>query len=214
MVADGDLDENEAKGNARVIVEQCTRMAQVVRQLLDFSRRGAARFEPTPLRQIVSGTLDLLSALAERRRVSIDFQASGNELIVRADANQIQQALMNVLVNGIQAMPDGGRLRVRIGSRQAPPPEDHEPRRDCACVIVEDEGSGIAEADLAHIFEPFFSTKRSGEGTGLGLAVAHGIVTEHGGWIDAESEVGKGSRFTLCLPVTESGHRDVREASS
>jgi signal transduction histidine kinase len=214
MLTESDVTGGEAKENARVILEQCGRMSQVIRQLLDFARRREAKLEPTPLPHVVSRTLDLLSVVAERRRVRIDFQGTEQELTVRADANQLQQALLNVVVNGIQAMPDGGRLTVRISRRDARPPGGHDAERPAVCVTVEDEGQGIPEGDLPHIFEPFFSTKTSGEGTGLGLAVAHGIVAEHGGWIDVESEVGRGSRVTICLPAVEQARADLAEAVS
>ena len=104
-------------------------------------------------------------------------------------------------MNAIQAMPGGGRLSIAVGARRAHRPgESSGAEGDYLCVTVEDEGRGIAREDLARVFEPFYTTKPIGEGTGLGLAVAHGIVAEHGGWIEVESEVGKGSRFTIFLP--------------
>jgi signal transduction histidine kinase len=122
-------------------------------------------------------------------------------VFARLDQSQMQQVFANVLMNGIQAMPDGGRLRIAVGVRRAcPPAETGGAEGDYLCVTVEDEGRGIAREDLARVFEPFFTTKGIGEGTGLGLAVAHGIVAEHGGWIEVESELGKGSRFSIFLP--------------
>ena len=122
----------------------------------------------------------------------------------RVDQNQMQQALTNIVVNGIQAMPNGGRLRVGIGRQLARPPSGHPgPEGEYLCVSFEDEGEGIPADDLPHLFEPFFTTKKVGEGTGLGLALAHDIVRDHGGWIDVESEIGKGSRFSVLLPPAE-----------
>ena len=153
----------------------------------------------TNLEQLVRRTLDLISPVAERANVRLECAASG-PLFARLDQNQIQQVLANVFMNGIQAMPGGGRLRVDTGVRRVRPPAAGAAEADYLCVTVADEGRGIASDDLAHIFEPFFTTKAVGEGTGLGLAVAHGIVAEHGGWIEVESEVGKGSRFSIFLP--------------
>lgn len=187
--------------NARVIVEQCERMADIIQQLLDFSRRSGARLGLTDLRHVVTRTLDLLSAAAQSAHVDIRHDPGNAPLMVSVDQNQMQQALTNVVLNGIQAMPNGGCLGVRTAVRHVRPPAGlGNAEDDYPCVSVEDAGSGIRAGDLERIFEPFFTTKGMGEGTGLGLAVAHGIVTEHGGWIAVDSEVGKGSRFEIFLP--------------
>ena len=190
----------DAAANGRIILEQADRMTAIIHQLLDFSRRRGPKMGLANLEQIVTRTLNLVSPAAERAKVRLECTASG-PVFGRLDQSQIQQVLANVFMNGIQAMPDGGTLRVSVGARRARPPgENRAVESDYVCVTVEDDGRGIAREDLARVFEPFFTTKRVGEGTGLGLAVAHGIVAEHGGWIEAESEVGKGSRFSIFLP--------------
>jgi signal transduction histidine kinase len=115
------------------------------------------------------------------------------------DEGQVQQALTNLVLNGIQAMPNGGHLRIALQRERACPDSGIE--GEYARLSVADEGTGIAAADLPRVFEPFFTTKDVGEGTGLGLSVSYGIVEEHGGWIAVESQPGKGSRFSILLPV-------------
>ena len=180
---------------------QVTRLLVVaLRQLLDFSRRRGAKLGPANLRQLVTRTLDLLSSAAEARGVTLECRPGEDPMVVQVDQNQVQQALTNVIMNGIQAMPNGGRITIALSARQAQPPGDPDaPEGQYFCVTVEDEGSGIPRDQLPFIFEPFFTTKGVGEGTGLGLSVAYGIIAEHGGWISVESEVGRGSRFSVFL---------------
>jgi signal transduction histidine kinase len=129
------------------------------------------------------------------------------------DENRLLQALTNVMMNAIHATPPGGRLMVEVAPRFARPPAEHGgPPGEYVCISVEDTGAGIRVEDLPHIFEPFFTTKGQGEGTGLGLAVAHGIVAEHGGWISVESTPGTGTTFRIFLPPT-GGPQLARAAS-
>jgi signal transduction histidine kinase len=183
----------------RIILEQADRMTRIIQQLLDFSRRGGPKMGLANLEQLVTRTLDLIAPAAERAKVRVEWAVAG-PLFARFDQSQIQQVLANVFMNGIQAMPGGGRLRVGAGVRHTRPPVAGASEADFLWVTVEDEGRGISREDLPRVFEPFFTTKAVGEGTGLGLAVAHGIVAEHGGWIEVESEVEKGSRFSIFLP--------------
>jgi two-component system, NtrC family, sensor kinase len=117
------------------------------------------------------------------------------------DAGQIQQALANLVLNAIQAAAAEGAVRLRIARVQATPPAGHDGREgEYLRLDVEDDGAGMPPEVLDRVFEPFFTTKGVGEGTGLGLSVSHGIVQEHGGWIEARSEPGRGSCFSLYLP--------------
>ena len=114
----------------------------------------------------------------------------------------MQQVLTNLVVNAIQAMPAGGTVLVDIARARTRPPAEHGGAEgEYLCVRVRDQGEGIAAEHLPHVFEPFFTTKDVGEGTGLGLAVAYGIVREHGGFIDVESKLGEGSDFSVYLPL-------------
>jgi signal transduction histidine kinase len=212
LVAADPAVSDDVRGNARIVVEQAARMTEIIRQLLDFSRRRRAQPVPTDLRRVVGRMLDLLSAVGARRSVRFELDAPHEPTMAPVDEGQLQQALTNIVLNGVQAMPKGGRIRVRIGSVHATPPaEAKQPSGEYRRIEVEDEGAGIAPEHLPHIFEPFFTTKGVGEGTGLGLSVAHGIVADHGGWIEVESTLGRGTRFRIYLPVA--GAAPLRVAS-
>ena len=199
-----DVTPEEQVEYAHIIGEQCARMTKIIRQLLDFARPRTPQRAPNDLRALARQTLALISPLAEKRRVSLVVE-DGQAATAVVDAGRIQQALLNLVVNGLHAMPRGGRLTVSVQPGVSParvPPEIERPI-DARYVRldVQDEGVGIPKDHLGRIFEPFFTTKRVGEGTGVGLPVTIGIVREHGGWIDVESEVGKGSRFSVFLPA-------------
>jgi signal transduction histidine kinase len=187
--------------NGQIILEQSQRMTQIIRQLLDFARRRSVEKQETPLRSVIHSTFMMLRPLAEKQGVAMVQEGDTPELVVHADADQLQQALTNVVVNAIQAMPSGGTLTVGVREERASPPADQGGAEGpYVALSVRDEGQGMPADVLEHIFEPFFTTKPVGEGTGLGLSVAYGIIKEHGGWIHVDSRVGSGSRFTMVLP--------------
>ncbi|WP_437598618.1 sensor histidine kinase [Sorangium sp. So ce590] len=201
MLVDGDVSGDEVPANGQIILEQSQRMTQIIRQLLDFARRRSAQMQETPLRSVLRSTFTMLRPLAEKQGVTIVQEGDAPELVVHADADQLQQALTNVVVNAIQAMPSGGTLAVGVRAERASPPDNPGGAEgEYVALSVCDEGVGIPADVLEHIFEPFFTTKPVGEGTGLGLSVAYGIIKEHGGWIHVDSQVGSGSRFTMVLP--------------
>jgi signal transduction histidine kinase len=130
-------------------------------------------------------------------------------VFARVDAAQVQQALTNVIVNAVHASPAGQVVTIATGRRWASQPELGRHAGDYGFVRVKDAGSGIDAETLEKVFEPFFTTKPIGEGTGLGLAVTQGIVSEHQGWISAESEAGQGSTFTIYLPTSDSSTAEL-----
>jgi signal transduction histidine kinase len=204
MLVDGDVPAEEIPDDARTILEQAQRMTKIIRQLLDFARQRSAEKEPLDLRPIVDATCAMLETLARKRGASLSAQVGDEEVIALIDAEQIRQALTNLVLNGVQAVKEGGRVHVGLRVERARPPADHGgPETECACLCVKDDGVGMSKDLMAHIFEPFFTTKRVGEGTGLGLSVTYGIVREHGGWIDVQSEPGAGSQFCIYLPLGE-----------
>jgi two-component system, NtrC family, sensor kinase len=216
MVTTGEARGTEAAACCQVIVEQVGRMAGIIRQLLDFARRRSPDRGPQSLRSLSEQTLDLLRPMAMKRGVRLALEEEQPALEAEVDGGQVQQALTNLVVNGIQAMPSGGCLTVRVGcADETPPPDVGGDPGPFAQVVVQDEGPGIAPELIPRVFEPFFTTKDVGEGTGLGLSVAHGIARDHGGWIAVESELGKGTRFALHLPVRQTqrgGHEGPRAA--
>jgi signal transduction histidine kinase len=213
LIASADLPRTDVVQSARTIVEQTDRMTDIVRQLLDFSRRRGAQRAPIDVRHIVTRTADLIRSIAAKARVSIACSVGSAPALVAADHNQIQQALLNLIMNGIQAMPHGGRLRLTVDLKQAHLPTDVATETgDYWCITVEDEGTGIPPEYRERLFEPFFTTKRIGEGTGLGLPVARDIVTEHGGWIEVESAASRGTRFLILLPPAPADARRIAAA--
>ncbi len=213
MIVSGESTGERAVASARAIVEQTDQMTRLIRTLLDFSRRQKPRFGPLSVRAICARTVDTLGALTRRRRVTVELHASNDPAWVSADEHQIVQALANLIVNAMQAMPDGGRIVVTLASRRARPPGESAREGEFVCVMVEDKGAGIAREDLPRLFEPFFTTKDPGEGTGLGLSVANGIVRDHGGWIEVESELGQGSCFAVFLPAAAQAGSPPRKAA-
>ena len=202
IIAAGDLTPEDAARNAEIIRSQCERMTTLIRQLLSFARPSKPRRTRTDLRKLACETASLVRNLKNPGRVEPPEDPA--PMVARVDPGQIQQVLTNLFVNGLQAMPGGGTVRIGFGrERVAPPPEVGGPERDYVRLTVSDEGNGIPAESLPHIFEPFFTTKEVGEGTGLGLSVAHGIVREHDGWIDVTSKKGEGARFTVHLPAEE-----------
>jgi signal transduction histidine kinase len=152
---------------------------------------------------LVQKTLSLVRPLADKRQLTLDFHAVPLLPKPTIDEEQIQQVLLNLLVNAIQASDRPGKVMVQISVAHTSAPADLGGRDDdYLCLSVADQGVGIPTEILPRIFEPFFSTKGVGEGTGLGLSVAYGIVREHGGWIDVQSVPRGGSRFSIYLPCS------------
>lgn len=201
MIVAGEAIGAEVTESARAIVEQTERMTRIIRQLLDFARRREPAKIEQDLAQLARQTITLLTPLAAKRGIEIQLKAQ--EARLQFDSQQIQQALANLIMNAIQAMPNGGTIQISLGKRWVTPPADHGGAGgEYWALEVEDTGAGMPPEVASRAFEPFFTTKEVGEGTGLGLAVAYGMVHEHAGWIDLRSAVGQGSRFTIFLPGT------------
>ncbi len=181
---DSDLTELEA---------QVRRGAALTRQLLLFSRRQEAQREPLDLNEVITALGRLLRRLV-RENVALTFELDTAPLMVQADRGQLDQVLMNLAINATDAMPAGGRLSIRTGCDGA-----------MAFFAVQDTGSGIPEAIRSRVFEPLFTTKPVGLGTGLGLSVVREIVSQHGGRIELDSAEGTGTTFRVLLPRSASG---------
>ena len=190
----------DARHSAQIIENQVVRMTGIIRQLLDFARAGESRREPLRARELVLRVRVLLTTLAESRGARLELGSPLDDVAITGDGEQLVQVLSNVIVNAVQAMMEGGVVTLSVTTRRLSPPGGKEPE-DYAVIEVTDTGPGMSTQVQARVFEPFFTTKGVGEGTGLGLSVAYGIVQEHGGFLAVESSPGQGSRFSICLPV-------------
>jgi signal transduction histidine kinase len=197
----GSVALDEVHDKARIIVEQVDRMTKLIRQLLDFARKREMKPTETDLRPLVTSVVTLLEPIARKRSVSLSVTGSEAPLRGLVDPEQMTQVLLNLVMNAVHASASGQTVTLALDrGRALPPPEDGRGEQLCARVDVRDCGTGIPSDALPHIFEPFYTTKDVGEGTGLGLSVAYGIVKDHGGWIEVVSRPGEGSVFTVWLP--------------
>ena len=176
------------------IVATCLHARQIINSLMLFSRQMPPQKASLDLNVVVAEAIDLLEARCASNGIAIVRHLSPDLPEITADASQLRQALVNLAVNAIQAMPDGGMLEVATRASG-----------DCVVLTVRDNGMGMSEQALKEIFVPFFTTKEVNEGTGLGLPMVHGIVTSHSGAIHVESAPGQGARFDVELPVTANG---------
>ena len=191
------------RGNLEEVVRQSVRCRDIVKDLLAFSRQSNTDKELVDLNKILDETLALVVKQAQFFNVTVSRNWDPELPAVMADQSQLQQVFMNMLMNAVQAMDERGTITVvtrYVTSAQ------------CVELTISDTCSGIAPEQIGRIFDPFFTSKASGEGTGLGLSIAYGIVTTHGGTIAVQSEVGKGSTFTIRLPVAADRQESRAEA--
>jgi signal transduction histidine kinase/CheY-like chemotaxis protein len=188
------------------IVIAANRARDLVARILAFSRPGMGSARPVSLQKILTEVQSLTCA-ALPPEVSVEMSVPAAPLVVAGDAAQLHQMLANLLTNAVQAVGEGGTVRVRAAALEV------REARDCtvgrlqparyACIEVSDTGSGMSAAQVERIFEPFFTTKPVGAGTGLGLSLVHGIVLDHGAALEVRSEPGTGTTFSVYLPLTE-----------
>ena len=206
---------DSVKEELQSIFEQSQRAAQLIRQILDFSRKSDAERHAMDLAPFVKEAVKLIErALPETVRVVTVFDEGAYP--VCANPSQLQQVFTNLAINARDAMPQGGELRIELShlhieTGAAPPMPDMAPG-NWVVWTVSDTGAGIPPEVLAHIYEPFFTTKRPGDGTGLGLAQVYGLTKQHGGEIDVKSREGEGTTFSIYLPQFADALVDVGEA--
>jgi two-component system cell cycle sensor histidine kinase/response regulator CckA len=198
-----------AREDVELIRRAAERTASIAQQLLAFSRRQVLELRDVDLNRVVQTIEPVLRrSLGESHELIVGLRL--RDAVVRADPRQLEQVLLNLTLNAGDAMPAGGRLtietgRVELGAEESVADESAPSPGTYAVVVVKDTGHGMDHATLQRAFEPFFTTKEVGRGTGLGLSVVHGIVNQTGGSIRVESEPGKGTTFTLYLPITSEG---------
>lgn len=209
LIASGRLDADQTRESALAIKSEADRMTNIIRQLLDFARRGTSQRSSIDFRHVADQCAELLRSMATKQNVQLVVNGEG-PLMANVDPAQMQQVLTNLVVNSIQAMPAGGTVSIELEHKSTQPPgAPNASTEPYCCLSVSDEGVGISAEDRQHLFEPFFTTKDVGEGTGLGLSVSYGIVQDHDGWIVVQSVPGRGSRFTVFLPSNESSVNDA-----
>ena len=187
-----DNDDQDNK-DIEVIIQETTRVRDIVRGLLEFARQSPSNKEIIDVNQVIGQLLKLVKSQKEFRKIKIIEQYANNLPGLLADKNQIQQVLLNLLLNAGEAIAGDGSITIATSFA-------HED----VIISIEDTGPGIKEEDMDKIFDPFFTTKPVGKGTGLGLSVSYGIIKQHNGEIKCKSKVGVGTEFKVFLPAGES----------
>jgi two-component system NtrC family sensor kinase len=190
MLEASDTLSPETRKDFEVILHHARRVANITQGLLSFARQSTGRRGPVALNRVVEEVVQLVQKDMSRSHVTVSTTLGQDLPMIIADANAIEQVLLNLLTNARSAMPNGGSIMIETASI-----EDGKSIR----LAVRDTGSGISPAVLPKIFDPFFTTRS--EGTGLGLSISHGIMEDHRGSIEVSSELGKGTVFTLTFPV-------------
>lgn len=191
-----------AKGSVEIALGGCERALSLIEQLLGFSRQGKYNLTQISIQRAVRETVEFLGKIIEKH-IRLSYDGVRDELYVRADPGQLQQALTNLILNAKQSMPEGGAIRFQFEVKAVAHPEHFNSRASAGeyvVVSIEDTGVGIPEELRHRIFEPFFTTKEQEQGSGLGLSMVYGIMQNHGGWVEVASTRGSGSRFSLYFP--------------
>ena len=181
----------EIAKRGEILLRQTDRIARIVEQLLSFGRRRPPTITRCDLTEPVRQVIELVAPEAQRRSIKLAVEADDNDHVIEADVDQLQQVAINLIKNALHATPDRGAIVVRV-----------EGAGDMVHLSVRDNGKGIAPEVQARLFEPFFTTRATDGGTGLGLAVVRAITTEHGGTVQVHSELGQGAEFIASFPRT------------
>jgi signal transduction histidine kinase len=181
---------NQAGDDLEKIVKNCLFAREIIHELLTFARQMTPEMTRVKLNQVVTSGLYFLESRCAKAGIAVVRTLDPHLPEILADSSQLQQVIVNLVVNAVQAMPNGGTLAIET-----------QRAGGCVLLVVRDTGGGMPEAVLKNLFTPFFTTKDVDQGTGLGLAVVHGIVSSHGGTIRVESKVGRGTCFEVQLPV-------------
>jgi two-component system NtrC family sensor kinase len=182
------MDEQEQE-DLDLIINETTRVGEIVSRLLDFAREKPSVKQPLSINDVIRRTMQLIRSQKKLERIAIKEDLHEDLPRVNGDKGQLEQVLLNLSLNACEAMPDGGTLTVSTAAHDGN-----------VLVKVTDTGCGIKKEHLDRIFEPFFSTRPVGQGTGLGLSVSYGIVQQHGGSLEVDSREGEGTTFTMVLP--------------
>ncbi len=173
---------------SKIINKEVDRIDNLVQELLNFAKPNPPQLNEVNIHQLIEQTLEPLNNDLIRHKINLNVSFKNKNILIHIDRQQIKQALLNIFLNAIDAMPEGGLLSVNTSAQS-----------NKLCVTITDTGKGISSEDIKHIFDPFFSKKD--HGTGLGLSITYEIVKNHNGKIFAESELGKGTTFRIELPL-------------
>jgi len=187
-----DLPDEERLEMLQDLISQADRSQGIIRNLLDFARESESKIEPLDLGQIIEETVRLAGNQIKMSGAHLDVSVLPHLPRIHGDHQQLSQVFLNILLNAIDIIPKGGRIRLSVAQEDP----------NFLAVKVTDNGPGIPKHILPNIFDPFFTTKIKGKGTGLGLSVSQGIVARHGGQIRVSSQEGIGTTFTILLPIT------------
>ncbi len=205
MILGGMVEGKDTEESLIQVSAAAKRAANLTRQLLAFSRKQQMQTQDLNLNDVVKGTTQMLTRLLGAP-IALAFNTTPDLPAVNGDFGMMEQILLNLTVNARDAMPRGGQLTISTAARKIAETEfqsNPEARAGWfACLSVADTGTGIAPEILSRIFEPFFTTKEAGKGTGLGLATVYGIVKQHHGWIEVDSQVGQGTTFKVFFPAS------------
>ena len=176
------------------IEKESNRCKAIVENLLEFSRKPAVKFEAVDIKELTEKTLSIVRHQLKLQNIKVTVNYEPDLPLVNGNVNKLQQVFTNIIINAQHAMPHGGELNIRVGSKL-------KGREKKVEIKFKDTGCGIPKEDLGRIFEAFFTTKQNWKSVGIGLSITYELVKEHNGTITVESEVGKGTAFTIVLPV-------------
>lgn len=199
-------DAERTRRNAEILVRETERISRIVERMLSLTRRQPPTVGPTDLCEVVQQVVELLDVEAKRCHVGLRLETGGDLPAIPADGDRIQQVVLNLLTNAIHASHAHSDVEIELRAAAAPGGAAMGLE-----LVVQDHGAGMTAEIRDRVFEPFFTTRAAEGGTGLGLAVVRALVMEHGGEIGVESEVGRGSRFSVWLPLEGSGDRDTED---
>jgi signal transduction histidine kinase len=192
-----DLDENQEE-DFRIIMKEIDRINENITRFLNFARPEEPLFQEIKISSLVKDTINLLAAKLKSTGIRPDISLPDDQPRVNGDSKQLSQVFLNLFLNAVEAMPQGGILTIRSAVKVNP--DNH---KEFLQLVIKDTGHGISEKDQPYLFDPFFTTKAGG--TGLGLSIAYSIIQKHNGCIEVESELGKGSSFIVSLPIKKEG---------
>jgi signal transduction histidine kinase len=195
---------SEARRRIETVEAQIERTSRIIQDLLVYARKPELTLSPLDLNECLNECVTLLQPQIDRLHVTPVVALTSNVGKVEADPHQPQEVFCHLIENALDAMPNGGTLAIR--SYPLEPSQSDAPGRQ-AVVEITDTGDGIAREHLDQIFQPFFTTKRAGQGTGLGLAVVQRVAEAHGGSVEPSNRPGRGARFRLLLPARAGGKR-------